>query len=703
MKKQIITVFALSISRLILSQQDSIKTAQISEVKITVAAKKYAEKKSEDVAKLALKNLENSQVYTILPKELMAEQLVTDYQAALQRVPGLANITYGPGSGGIGLAAYSRGFSTYAGSIRNGTATNYVTLTDPFNTESLEVIKGPSATLYGSTLISYGGLINKVTKKPYAKFGGEISYTTGQWNSNRMTADFNIPISEKLNSRINLLYQKDGTFQDYGKSNAFGISPSFSYQINDRLTIDLDAEIYQTNRNSTFIGIGKGNFDGKYLSNLKIDPSYSYASNDILSHIQSFNIFAKATYKISNQWKSQTLFSVANSENEANYLFLRINADNTITRNYMKIPSSFDAQNFQQNFTGDFLLGKMRNRLLVGFDYARNSSNDTRYRIFPFDDVKINESPSYISEHLYNQKMPTNPFYASKKDWRTTGIYATNVLDILDNLSVMASLRVDLYHDKSKNGLPEVAKQEDFKQTALAPKFGIVYQPIKNILSVFANYQTGFRNVASQILPTTNEVIKFKPEYAEQLEAGIKAELLNKRLAATLSYYDIAVNNIVRPDPVNPINSIQDGKRLSRGLEADIITSPINGWELILGYGYNDSKYVKAAANVEGRRPQGIPRHVANFWTSYRLQQGNLKGFGFGIGGNFQSDMHFSDGSNLMADGFRKFDSSIFYENTKYRIGLKLNNITNEQYFMIDYWGQFQNPRQFLVNFTLNF
>lgn len=703
MKKQIITVFALSISKLILSQQDSIKTAQISEVIITASAKKYAEKKSEDVSKLPIKNIENSQVYTVLPKELMAEQLVTDYQAALQRAPGLANITYVPGSGGIGLSAYSRGFSTYAGSIRNGTATNYVTLADPYNTESLEVIKGPSATLYGSILISYGGLINRVTKKPYARFGGEISYTTGQWNNNRITSDINIPLSEKIHSRVNLLYQKEGNFQDYGKATSNGITASLSYQLSDRLTLDVDAEVYNTTRNSTFIGLGKGNFDGKYLSDLKIDPSYSYASNDILSQIKSFNVFAKATYKISKQWSSQTLFSATNTDNVGNYLFLLINPNNTITRNYMKIPSNITAQNFQQNFTGDFFIGKMRNRTLVGFDYARNASVDNRYRVFPFDNVKINETPSYISEQLYDQKMSTTPFYASKKDWRTTGIYATNVLNILDNLSVMASLRVDFYHDKSKNGLPTVAVQEDFKQTALAPKFGIVYQPIKDILSIFANYQTGFKNVASQTIRNTNEVLTFKPEYARQMEAGIKTELINKRLAATLSYYDITVSNIVRPDPVNLLSFVQDGERLSRGFEADIITSPINGWELILGYGYNDSKYVKAAANVEGRRPQGIPRHVANFWTSYRLQQGNLKGFGFGIGGNFQSDMHFSDGSNLMVDGFRKFDSSIFYENAKYRIGLKLNNITNEQYFMIDYWGQFQNPRQFLANFTLNF
>ncbi|UOQ77577.1 hypothetical protein MUN84_02450 [Hymenobacter sp. 5516J-16] len=42
---------------------------------------------------------------------------------------------------------------------------------DAVNLEKLEVIKGPSATLYGSALTSYGGLLNRVTKKPYDRFG----------------------------------------------------------------------------------------------------------------------------------------------------------------------------------------------------------------------------------------------------------------------------------------------------------------------------------------------------------------------------------------------------------------------------------------------------------------------------------------------------------------------------------------------------
>ena len=66
--------------------------------------------------------------------------------------------------GGDGGAYYaSRGFIVQA-KLRNGIAGLVTSRNDAANLESVEIIKGPSATLFGSTLTSYGGLINRVTK-----------------------------------------------------------------------------------------------------------------------------------------------------------------------------------------------------------------------------------------------------------------------------------------------------------------------------------------------------------------------------------------------------------------------------------------------------------------------------------------------------------------------------------------------------------
>ncbi len=107
--------------------------------------------------------------------------------------------------------------------------------------------RGPSATLFGSSLTSYGGLINRVTKKPYGNFGGEVSYSGGNFGFNRISADVNTPLDSARNVllRVNTAYTDEGSFQDNGFNKSFVFAPSLLYKINDRLSFLLDAEIYR--------------------------------------------------------------------------------------------------------------------------------------------------------------------------------------------------------------------------------------------------------------------------------------------------------------------------------------------------------------------------------------------------------------------------------------------------------------------------
>lgn len=77
--------------------------------------------------------------------------------------------------------------------------------------------------MYGSSLISYGGLINITTKKPYDYFGGNINYTLGSYGLNRVAADVNTPLDEDgdVALRINTAYHTQNSFQDAGFSKSF--------------------------------------------------------------------------------------------------------------------------------------------------------------------------------------------------------------------------------------------------------------------------------------------------------------------------------------------------------------------------------------------------------------------------------------------------------------------------------------------------
>ncbi|WP_348824167.1 TonB-dependent receptor [Flavobacterium aestuarii] len=691
--------------------QSSLK--QLNEVVIVSGAKKFAEKKSEYVSRLPISNLENPQVYTVVPKELFQEQIAVDFRSALNTAPGLSNVTQSVGSGGVGLSLRMRGFSgaSAAGSIRNGMNTNWVTMSDPVNLENIEVIKGPSATLFGSALTTYGGLVNRVTKKPFEATKGEVSYTTGSWALSRTTVDYNTALNDDKTMlfRINAALDNQKTWQDYGKSKAFIIAPSFTYHINDRLTFDLDVEMYSGSRNATYIGLG--NFtptpSAKSYNDLNFDFKKSYSTDDLQSEAKNTNVFARATYKLSDQWISQTNFSNAYTDNKANYLFLLINTPAAGTtqpllqRRLMNINSVFKTSQLQQNFIGNFHIGSIKNRLLVGLDYTYIGTNDNRWTINSYDAsagnplTPINGNAPFINLEKYKQMvaaMPA-PSVINNRDLRTTSAYVSDVINFTDKLIGMASVRWDHNENKISN----------YNQNAVSPKMGIIYQIIKDKVSVFGNYMNGFSNVAPGITASNpTELTEFDPEKANQLEGGVKVELLGGKLNGTLSYYNIEVKDKVRVDPTNSLYSIQDGTQKSSGFEADLIANPFRGFHIIMGYGYNDSEITKATVN-EGNRPYATPKNVANLWMSYKILDGKAKGIGFGFGGNTQSDSFANDTNTFTVNGYTVMDATVFYEKPKFRIGLKLNNIANKEYWTSDFWSNMMPTRQLVANIAFKF
>ncbi|MDZ7607412.1 MAG: TonB-dependent receptor [Cyclobacteriaceae bacterium] len=210
----------------------------ISENRINV----YYSDSAFTVSKLPLKDLENPQVYNSISKKLLADQVVTNFNDALKNAPGITRLWESTGRGGDGAEFYSmRGFAVQPTMVNGMPSVNNGGL-DPANVELIDVIKGPSGTLFGSPMISYGGLINITTKRPYETFGGEIGLVSGSNALNRITADINVPLSTKVMARMNAAYHSENSFQDAGFVKSLFVAPSFTIKSNDRLTFLINAE-----------------------------------------------------------------------------------------------------------------------------------------------------------------------------------------------------------------------------------------------------------------------------------------------------------------------------------------------------------------------------------------------------------------------------------------------------------------------------
>lgn len=652
---------------------------------------KFTKRVSATVSKMPLKDIENPQVYVSVPAELLKEQVVTNFNDALKNATGVTRLWESTGRGGDGAQYFSmRGFSVQPSMLNGLPYINNGTL-DLANTESIEVIKGPSGTLYGSSLISYGGLINVVTKKPYETFGGELAYNAGTYGLNRITADVNTPLGKNNDVffRVNAAYTTNDSFQDAGFSKSLFVAPSITYKASDRLTFMINTEFFSSEGSYAPMLFLNRNLPLSFNSIDLFDKNYknSFTSNDLSIKNPNFSLQAQMLYKISDSWTSQTALSRSTSKSDGyySYLFDRGNG-NEFDRYITKLNAESFGTDIQQNFIGDFKIAGLRNRMVVGLDYYNSimKDNSTGWVGLGFVSLVDGSDTGNTTRPSVDNALAASPVTKSTAETETYAAYISDVINITPTLSAMGSLRVDHFVGQVDN--------EKKGQTALSPKFGLLYQPLKDKLSVFANYMNGFKNILPQAI--TNQTTQeregyrtFDPEKANQMEFGVKSSFFNNKLSATVSYYDIKVSNIVMNVGNGPATYTQGGEVTSKGVEVSVVANPVEGLNLIAGFSKNDSEVTKDldTAGYIGMRPESAgPETLVNFWANYTFNEGSIKGFGFGFGGNYASEQKTLNRSNIGTFSLPSYtivNSSLSYSTEKFHIILKMNNITNEKYY----------------------
>lgn len=673
-------------------EMDSIKISHLDEIVVTGFRNTYKVDSSNTVSKLPLKDIENPQVYNSIAVGVLKDQIVVNLNNALKNATGIARLWESTGRGGDGAEYYTmRGFALQP-TIVNGVANINNGALDPANVETIEVIKGPSGTLYGGNLISYGGLINVVTKKPYANFGGEINYITGSYGLNRMTADINSPLSSKMSIRLNGAYHSDNSFQDAGFIKSFFIAPSLKFMANDKLTFYVNTE-YKIGESANAPMVFLSRYSPLSFSNMDIferNFEKSYTSNALTIKNPTFGMQASAIYKINKAWVSQTVLSRSNTKNDGYYQYLWDSADgDKFTRFISKRNGETNATNFQQNFQGNHSIGKMKNKIIIGFDYLSKAvqNNSTGWVADGIVSLKMQTDTGSLTTQGVDALLVNSSEGVSTAKTTIKSVYVSDVVYFTPALSTMVSLRVDNF-----SGLPNYWTTDEVKnQTSVSPKLGIVYQPILEKLSVFANYMNGFVNLDPAEVSDANgqnPTLKiFDPEKANQWEIGTKANIYNDKISITASYYNITVSNKLMTDPTNPNNQIQGGEVKSNGFELSLVTSPIEGLSIIAGYSKNNSEVTKDAANggYLGLRPEEAgPENLINFWANYKVPQGLLKNWGIGIGGNYASEQKTLNRSNIgtfILPAYTVVNTVLSYNASKYTINLKMENITNKKYY----------------------
>ncbi|AFZ30524.1 TonB-dependent siderophore receptor [Gloeocapsa sp. PCC 7428] len=616
----------------------------------------------------------------VIPQQVLEDRQARSITEGLENAAGITSVV-SPASGRDYFTI--RGFENYGGFLLNGVPDPQIANDASFvNAERVEILRGPAATLYGE-VGSLSGTINVVTRQPLDYPFYEVSLSAGNYNDYQGTFDFSGPLDESGTALYRLIgsYRSFDTFLDFNESNEIFIAPSLALKLSSNTDLILEGDVNFFNQPN---GQTSQPILGTVLENPNGEVSRNF--NPAGPSEQDLEINGRVGYRLEHRfnedWKLRNTFRYSfYDDTDDPILFINdslADDDRTLNRGFLRGSAYYDTFYLDTDLIGTFSTGGIDHQLLLGASFTSNRIND-------FGGESGNAPPVDIFDPVFDQTVTvTEQSEGSFTTRNTVGVYIQDQITILDNLKLLLGGRVDFFGETSDDRFTN--EETNQSETAFSPRVGIVYQPVASV-SLYASYARSF-------VPTIGRSAgdeTFSPERGTQYEIGIKTDITDQ-LSANLALYDLTRSNVTTPDPENPGFSVQTGRQRSRGVELDISGEISPGWNIIGGYAYTDARVLEDNEIPEGNRLFSAPEHTFSLWTTYRIQDGDLQGLGFGVGVYYLGERWADIANTVELPSFLRTDAAIFYERDRFRAALNFRNLFDVENYTSDYGsGTFVN------------
>ncbi|NOU22121.1 MAG: TonB-dependent receptor plug domain-containing protein [Methyloglobulus sp.] len=157
----------------------------------------------------------------VISKQVLKDQQVITLDQALKNVSGVTTLTNTNSDNSLFLRGFQTRTTFRNGFRMDGSESNGGSLGHGqqfANVESVEVLKGPAAILFGR--VEPGGMVNIVTKQPRATPYYSLTQQFGSYDLYRTSIDATGPLTkdDTLLYRMNASFQSNNTFQDLVKN-----------------------------------------------------------------------------------------------------------------------------------------------------------------------------------------------------------------------------------------------------------------------------------------------------------------------------------------------------------------------------------------------------------------------------------------------------------------------------------------------------
>ncbi len=621
--------------------------------------------------------MEVPQAVYVVPETVLRDQQVVRLTDATRNVSGVA---FANDSGGRNESIVMRGFTSgilFKDGFRNdGSSTR--TFAEMSNVERVEILKGPSSTVFGR--LDPSGVVNLVTKQPSPVPQVSIQMQGGSFQFLRPIVDITAPLTRNgsLLGRFIASGQDSKSFRDYNVQHRLFLSPTLTWIPGKKTSVRFYSEFLggsgMTDRGLIALGTRPADLPvSRYLA----DPSLQYPFREGKAGL-SVDQSLRRGFVFRSYERSSTGYSMYNAR-IANSLL----ADQqTVRLNDLISDQYFQSHYWINEVTGRVHTGWLEHTLLGGIEL--------NYEIF---DTKTLRATNAAQQNLniYNPNysaLPARSLSLNRVDQTRNGYgggYLQDQLRLSRKFLLTAGIRYDLA--KMKTVGYYVTETSSDRNTAWSPRVGLTYRPLDE-LSFYVTWSQSFQP-QSGLDASGNS---FSPERGKLLETGAKYDAFLHRVAGTVSMYQVDKQNVLTTDPNNTAYQIQVGAQRSRGVEWNQTVRLSGGWNLISGYAFNQGTVTRDTVYLVGGGLVAAPRHTGNLWLQYQPQRSWAKrsSWGAGIFGASKSEGQLrtqaAPNTYFLLPGYARFDMGASYEFAKrtvwsYRFAVNANNVLDRRYF----------------------
>ncbi len=653
----------------------------------TKPVKGYNAKKSSSSTRTETELRDTPQSITVIPQDLIKDQSIQSISEAVRYVPG---VQAAQGEGNRDALIF-RGNATTGDFFLDGLRDDVQTYRDIYNTDRIEVLKGPNGMAFGRG--GAGGAINRVSKQAGWTPISQLSASYGAYNQKRMAGDYGQALNDEVAFRVNAVYENSDSYRDGVNLERYGITPTLTIRPSDNTKIIVGVEYFKDKRVADrgvpsqaavagALTVNNTDFNRRPFNIGDTDDFYGSARlSPTETETTAFN--ASIEHAFDNGISIKNSFRYANYDKFYQNVFATSPVSTTSTLSLGAYRDQTDRENFinQTDITYTATWGSVEHKLLAGAEFA--SQNTDNKRLTPVGGESLGNNNFSINNRTATNVLFNTESRNQKSDVTVAAFYLQDQIMFSPQWQAIIGLRNDNFDTDYTNNINNT--DINVSDNLLSPRAGLIFKPVEAV-SIYTNYSVSYvPRAGDQLISIDPSNASFKPEKFINYEVGTKWDV-NANLALTAAIYKLKRENVIVADPNNPAGQsiLVDGQE-TKGVELGVSGDITSHWSLFGGIALQDGEITEQqgsgnSAILKGAKLAQTPTRTLSLWNKYKINEMWAVALGV-ISTSERYAANPTASQSTIMPGYTRYDAAIFGQlSEKMRLQFNIENLTNKEY-----------------------